>query len=320
MAFEIDAVFSLLGQSAVLYKNRDYDSLLGALKPLATLVVAAHKTYPKLSKERGSRLHEFAKKILHGGVQFVKNNPYLVGAAVVILVSSYALLQIYHLYNFAKQNLRKYEWLFRSLYENELKPTLEYINNKLLSDLENVDPDDFCDAAEHVVKMLDKLAARLMGLREQIVSSENQTWPNPKKFERVVNGGWFGGVVAASWCTAVVAPPVGIPMFIGCWLAGAGSQLYSSSLFPLLDGGMKFRLQTLRKDTERLYDMVAKSRTQIELTVAEMKRTRKQREEEKRKKEEKRKEEEKWKAIKTFFLSSFLSFLFFSFLFSYFFE
>ena len=122
MAAEIDTVFSLLQQSGDFYEKKDYASLLGALKPLATLVLDAYKTYPDLSKEHGSQLHEFAKKILEGGVQFVKANRYLVAA--VILVSSYALLQIYHLYNFAKENLRDYEQIVGSLYENELKPTL----------------------------------------------------------------------------------------------------------------------------------------------------------------------------------------------------
>ena len=117
MAAEIDTVFSLLQQSGDFYEKKDYASLLGALKPLATLVLDAYKTYPDLSKEHGSQLHEFAKKILEGGVKFVKANRYLVGAAAVILVSSYALLQIYHLYNFAKENLRRYEWIVGSLYE-----------------------------------------------------------------------------------------------------------------------------------------------------------------------------------------------------------
>ena len=175
MAAKIDTVFSLLQQSGNFYEKKDYDSLLRALKPLATLVLDAYKTYPDLSaKEHGSQLHEFAKKILEGGVKFVKANHYLVGAAAVILVSSYALLQIYHLYNFAKENrLRDYEETVGSLYENELKPTLEYINNKLLSDLDDVDPEDFCDAAEQVVKMLDRLATRLKELRDKIRIKEN---------------------------------------------------------------------------------------------------------------------------------------------------
>ena len=130
------------------------------------------------------------------------------------------------------------------MYENELEPTLEYVNNKLLSDLDDVDPKDFCDAAEHVVKMLDKLATRLMELKEEIRSSEEKTW--------------------------------------------LGSYAWFSWMFPVLDGGMKCRLQALADEAERLYGMAAKSRTQIELTMAEIKRTRKQRGEEKRK-EEKRK-------------------------------
>ena len=125
------------------------------------------------------------------------------------------------------------------MYENELEPTLEYVNNKLLSDLDDVDPEDFCDAAEHVVEMLDKLAARLMELREKIRSSEEKTW--------------------------------------------LGSYAWFSWMFPVLDGGMKCRLQALADEAERLYGMAAKSRTQIELTMVEIKRTRTQRGEEKRK-------------------------------------
>ena len=227
MAAEIDTVFSLLQQSGNFYEKKDYASLLGALKPLATLVLGAYEAYPDLSKEHGSQLHEFAKKILEGGVKFVKANRYLVGAAAVILVSSYALLQIYHLYNFPKENLKNYEQIVSSLYENELKPTLEYINNRLLSDLDDVDPNDFCDAAEHVVKMLDRIATRLKELTDKIRSEENSFF------------------VVSSWV---------------------------ASILPELDGGMKFRLETMGDDTQKSYDMVVKSRTQIELMIVEMKR------------------------------------------------
>ena len=234
MAAKIDTVFSLLQQSGNFYEKKDYDSLLGALKPLATLVLDAYKTYPDLSaKEHGSQLHEFAKKISEGGVKFVKATRYLVGATAVILVSSYALLQIYHLYNFAKENLRDYEQIVGSLYENELKPTLEYINNRLLSDLDDVDPDDFCEAAAYVTNMLEKLATRLKELRDEIRSEEKSYWRK-----------------ASNWL---------------------------SSVLPGLDGGMQFRLETMGADTEKSYDLVVKSRTQIELMIVEMKRTRKRR-------------------------------------------
>ena len=43
-------------------------------------------------------------------------------------------------------------------------------------------------------------------------------------------------------------------------------------VFPALDGGMKFRLETMGDDTEKSHDMVVKSRTQIELMIVEMKR------------------------------------------------
>ena len=233
MAAEIDAVLSLLQKPGELYEKKDYASLLGALKPLATLVLGAYETYPDLSNKDGSQLHEFTKKILEGGVQFVKANRYLVGAAAVILVSSYALLQIYHLYNFAKENLREYERTVGSLYENELKPTLEYINNRLLSDLENVDPDDFCEAAEYVTNMLEKLATRLKELRDKITTRENSSW---------------------------------------CMVSN-----FVSSMLPGLDGGMKLSLKTMGDDTQKSYDLVVKSRTQIELMIVEMKRTSKQR-------------------------------------------
>ena len=48
-------------------------------------------------------------------------------------------------------------------------------------------------------------------------------------------------------------------------------------MLPVPDGGMQLSLETMGADTQKSYDFVVKSRTQIELMMVEMKRTGKRR-------------------------------------------
>ena len=245
----MDAFFSQ--NLGLLYQNKDYDSLKLALKELAATLVNVHRENPEFFQENGSQLLEFAKKIAKSGVQWLETNRHLIGKVAVILVSSCAAFQIYRLYNFGKTELKWQERTLHSLCENELKPILEYINNKLLSDLENVDPDDFCDAAGHVVKMLDKLAARLT----ELITSNKEQYQKYVLYALcgILFGGLFGAVVSLKW--------------------GVAQTVLSAFVLLLLHFWLTPRVEKFVDETMRAHGMLARSRTQIQLSMVEIKRT-----------------------------------------------
>ena len=242
-----------------MYKNRDYDSLKLALKELATLVLNLYRENTEFFERYASQLLEFAKKVAESGIQWLKTNGHLLWRVAVILVSSFTAFQIYHLYNSAKRELKRKERMLRSLYEDELKLILKYVNNTLLPNWENVNPDSFCEAAEHVTQMLDNLETRLKELTEEIRSIE-ENYHNQYVFYAVC------GVVACL-CVAVVAPKWGAILIV----------LFAVVWFLLIQIWVIPGLKELEDEAGRIHGMLAKSRTQIQLSMVEIKRTGKER-------------------------------------------
>lgn len=250
--------------------------LSGSLNLESVQIIAQclHQFYKNnLELQHAGRLHDAVKTIAHDGGEIVSKNPGALPLFGTILITAFLLKENVELYYRAKnvhqENFKDYGRQLDILYEEELKPTLDYINKQFLPNWWNNWAVSTCEVSEKLIHMLEGFAQRLSGLLRNIKTAKIDAKRDKTKAEYLGIGSRLvalGGSLAYFAGIAVVPPMAAGIAAVGGAIGATISRWSSSSLGKTTQG-----LQDLEDASERLYEMTVRARTQTQLACLEAK-------------------------------------------------
>ena len=235
-----------------------YGKLGAALVPIARLLLKNRELCENAASETLAFINNIATK---GGNIVAEWGPLVVQAAVV-MASLYAAREAIDWYTDLRKQGQEYQSRLGSLWDGEIQPTLMSIN-EMLRNMENNDPEDFCEEAKTNVQRLTRLKYNLSEIRGLIRSSE------AKALSSSIKGG-LAGTTAAVGLGGMAYTAGGVALAATAWPLAMGAcavWAVGGTVAAAAFGKKSYDLNASGNDADSYYREITRYCTELELNM-----------------------------------------------------